>query len=274
MKPNKTFTKLSTISIKKKILKIVENLQKIAMITMKTCPIQETEKYVEDKFTAIKQGYYFDNFKKNFFKIAEVVMHEVNNKQKNAYSVGTACAQIEKMTIYKQQQLSQFKFLALESIPAEMAMPDFNIDLEGFKKFFKGVLEGVSKVPFGENICYTSAIDIKIEEVKLIAEHLYAAIKERDGKKFYEAVKEVLAVLEKLENANEHCDISGLIKSIGVYATPYVGIGKLLYNIASHYSLYWGDIKEGYSAFGNKEWEKAGHAIGHFASTLLSWTTS
>ena len=254
----------------KKVFRIIDDIRNITKMTLDTCPIDETKNYVETKVNAIKEGYYFENFKRNFLKIGEVVIHELNNKQKTAYSVGVACANIEKMTIFRQQN-RHLAFLALEQTPEFI---DFDMDLEGFKEFFKGVLEGVSSVPFEENVCYTSTIDIKIEEIKIIAEKLYNSIKNRDGSEFYNAILEVLKVLEKLQDANAHCNISGLIKSIGVYATPYVGIAKLLYNIASHYDLYWTDIKAAYNAFGNKEWQNAGSSIGKFASTLLGWETS
>merc|ERR1711957_618256 len=164
-------------------------------------------------------------------------------------------------TIYK-QQINQLTFLALEEETPKFVK--FDMDLDSFKKFFKGILEGFSSVPFDSNI----------EEVKIISEHLYAAIKERDGKKFYAAIMEVLHVLMKLENTNEHCGVTALIKAIGVYATPYVGIAKLLLNLAENYKLYMADVKAGYHAFANKEWEKAGSSMGQFASTLLGWSTS
>ena len=103
---------------------------------------------------------------------------------------------------------------------------------------------------------------------------MYKAIVDRNGSEFYDVVMEILKILEKLQDLNTHCDIKGLIKSIGVYATPYVGIAKLLYNIAQHYDDYYVNIKDGYHAFANKEWENAGQSIGKFASTLLGWKTS
>ena len=84
----------------------------------------------------------------------------------------------------------------------------------------------------------------------------------------------ILKILEKLQNTNEHCNISGLIKSIGVYATPYAGVAKLIYNIATNYDVYYDDIKAIYSTLSNKEWENAGNALGRIASTLLGWKTS
>lgn len=262
----------------KKVFKIFEDLKSIVEITENTCPIQESINYVEQKYSAIKEGYYFQNFEKNWLKILEIVVHEFNRKPRTAYAIGSACGNIEKLTIFKPQNYGQLNFLALQTTE----MPkfdfdfdfDFDMDLEGFKQYFKGVLTGVSSVSFDKNVCYTSTVDIKIEEVKAIFELLYKSIKERSASEFYDAVMQILEILGKLKDANEHCNISGLIKSIGVYATPYAGIAKLIYNIASHYSTYYEDIKATYHAFANKEWENAGVHTGSIVSTLLGWHTS
>lgn len=256
----------------KQIFKIIDNARNIFNTTIEKCPIDETVNYIETKFFAIKDGYYFENFKKNIFNIAEIIIHEINNKQKTAYSIGTACAKIEKLTIFR--QANQLTFLALEENNVPMDIPDLKIDLDGFKKFFKGLLEGVSSVPFDKNVCYTSTVNIKIEEIKVLAEKLYKAIKDRSGEEFYNVVMEILAILEKLQDLNNHCNIKGLIKSIGVYATPYVGIAKLIYNIARHYDDYYQNIMDGYHSFANQEWENAGQSIGKFVSTFLNWSTS
>lgn len=203
--------------------------------------------------------------------ILEIVVHEVNNKSKSAYSVGIACGKIEKLTIFKPENLA-LNFLAMPEI--EIPSFDIDMDLDGFKQYFKGVLAGVSSVPFDSNVCYTSTIDIDIAEVKAIFEKLYKSIKERSASEFYEAVMQVLEILGKLKDANEHCNISGLVKAIGVYATPYAGIAKLIYNIATHYDTYYEDIKGAYHAFADKQWENAGQHTGNIIATLLNWHTS
>jgi len=255
----------------KQIFKLFEDLRNIVKITEDSCPIQESVNYVEQKIQAIKQGYYFKNFEKNWMNILEIIIHEVNNESKTAFSVGLACGKIEKLTIFKPENLA-LNFLAMPEIPSIDI--DFNMDLEGFKQYFKGVLTGVSSVPFDKNVCYTSTVDIDIAEVKAVFEKLYKAIKERSASEFYEAVMQVLEILGKLKSANEHCNISGLVKAIGVYATPYAGIAKLIYNIATHYGTYYEDIKGAYHAFADKQWENAGQHTGHIVATLLNWHTS
>ena len=179
------------------------------------------------------------------------------------------------MTIYK--QISTLSFLGLPFDTPDVKfpdLPDIDIEIEGFKKFLKGLLEGVSSVPFDKNVCYTFPIDIKIEEIKDIFERLYKSIKERNGDDFYKVIQDILQILGKLENANEHCDIKGLIESIGVYSTPYAGIAKLIYNIVSNHSAYYDNIKDAYHRFANKDWENAGNDTGKIISTLLSCYTS
>ena len=152
--------------------------------------------------------------------------------------------------------------------------PEINMDLEGFKKFFRGVLEGVSSVPFEKNICYTSIVDIKIEDVKALFDKLSKSIQDRSARDFYTSILEVLKLLNKLNDANKNCNISALIKSIGVYATPYAGVAKLIYNIASNYSVYYDDITAAYTDLTNMDWQKSGADTGRILSTLLGWKTS
>merc|ERR1712151_1060591 len=124
-------------------------------------------------------------------EFSDVVLQEVNNKSRNAYSIGVACAKIEKMTIYKNMQ--QLAFLSLGETPDFI---DVDIDLEGFKKFLKGLFTGVSAVPFEDNVCYTSTINIDINEVKALFERLYKSIKEHSPSNFYHAVVEIIALLK------------------------------------------------------------------------------
>ena len=108
----------------KNYAKIIEDLKNIKQITLDTCPIAETRNYINQKISAIEEGYYFSNFQKNFMKIGEIVMNEVTNKHKSGTSVGVACASIEKLTIYRQQN-NQLAFLALEEETIEL--PKFDI---------------------------------------------------------------------------------------------------------------------------------------------------
>jgi len=252
-----------------KVMDLVIYAREVMNITEDSCPIEETKSYMRTKALAIKEGYYFTNFRKNILEIGDIALQEFNNKDRTAYSIGVACAKIEKMTIYK--NMKQLAFLSLGETPDFI---DVDIDLEGFKKFLKGLFTGVSSVPFEDNVCYTSTINIDINEVKALFERLYKSIKEHSPSNFYHAVVEIIALLKRIKNAKAACNISGLVKSLGVYATPYVGIGKLIYNVAMNYSVYYDDIMDAYHGFSGADWEDAGLATGKIASTLLSWKTS
>lgn len=254
----------------KQIIKLIEYTNAIVKITEESCPVEETKTYILTKAKAIEEGYYFKNFRRNVLEITEVVVHEINNKEKTAYSVGVACAKIEQMTIYK-SQMKQLAFLSLGESPDFI---DVDMDMESFKKYLKGFFTGVSSVPFEDNVCYTSTINIDIDEVKALAERVYKSIKNHSPSEFYNSVVEVIALLKRLKDAKKNCNISGLVKSLGVYAVPYVGIGKLIYNVVYNYSTYYGDIMDVYHGFSNGDWEDAGLATGKIASTLLSWKTS
>jgi hypothetical protein len=260
----------------KKINAVIEDFKILIDAVNKNCPVEDVKSYINAKKAAIEEGYYFENLKKNYLKVGNIVIIEVNNKDRSAYSIGVACAEIEKLLIFK-EQIRHLTFLALPDFPKLPELPKFpeiNMDLEGFKKFFKGVLEGVSSVPFEKNICYTSTVDIKIEDVKALFDKLSKSIQDRSAGDFYTSILEVLKLLNKLNDANKNCNISALIKSIGVYATPYAGVAKLIYNIASNYSVYYDDITAAYTDLTNMDWQKSGADTGRILSTLLGWKTS
>lgn len=267
----------------KKIAAVIADFQNLISEVEKNCPVETLKNYFKLKKAAIEEGYYFTNLQKNYLKVANIVIIEINNKDRNALSIGVACAEIEKLLIYK-DEIKHLSFLAFPEFPSFPSwsntteilpkLPDIKMDLEGFKKFAKGFLEGVSSVPFDQNICYTSTLDIKIEEIYAMYQRLYAAIKERSASEFYNSVLEIIKLLKTLSNAKANCKIGDLIKSIGVYATPYAGIAKLIYNLATNYSVYYDDFKAVYADLIAMDWQKSGADVGRIASTLLGWKTS
>jgi hypothetical protein len=205
--------------------------------------------------------------KKNYMKIGEVVINAFNDKQKSAYSYGVAFGTIEKMTIFK-PEITQLNFLAMPKFV------DFNMDLDSFKLFFKGIQEGVSSVPFEQNVCYTSPPVISIEEVHAIFEKLWKSIKERNGEEFHDAIVLLQGIFGKLKNSDESCHIVRLLASLSLYAVPLVGRIELVINVARNWRAYSKNIKDAKKAIENKEYQNAGKSTGQFLSTLLMWSTS
>jgi hypothetical protein len=259
----------------RKIKEVIEDFQNLIYTINKNCPVETVKNYINAKKAAIEGGYYFKNLQQNNLKAANIVIMELNNKQRSAYSIGVACAEIEKLLVYK--QIKNLRVLASPKLNMKDILPnlpDFNIDLEGFKKFFYGVLKGVSSVPFDKNICYKSALDLQIDDIFPVFRKLVKSIKKRSIKEFFNFLRQVFNILKTLYNANTNCNIKRLIKKVKVYANPIVGFTKLIWNITKNYSVYYDDIKCAYKDLKNKDWRRSGYDIGRITSNLLKWKTS
>jgi hypothetical protein len=90
---------------------ILKALKDKANLTMDHCPIAEIENYINQRNTAIKEGFYFENFKKNLKNIGMVIFEVINNFKIKSYDIGVACGKITKMVIFKNTSAQYPKFL-------------------------------------------------------------------------------------------------------------------------------------------------------------------
>jgi hypothetical protein len=100
----------------KKINAVIEDFKILIDAVNKNCPVEDVKKYINAKKAAIEEGYYFENLKKNYLKVGNIVIIEVNNKDRSAYSIGVTCAEIEKLLIFK-EQIRHLTFLDLPDFP-------------------------------------------------------------------------------------------------------------------------------------------------------------
>ena len=92
-------------------LDILKALKDKANLSPDHCPIAEIEAFIKQRNTAIKEGYYFENFKNNLANIGQVIFGVVNDLRIKSYDIGVACGKISKMVIYKKTSAQYPKFL-------------------------------------------------------------------------------------------------------------------------------------------------------------------
>lgn len=251
--------------------KALEILSKIAVESKADCPVEEFLELQNLVVEKAKSGELLKNIQKNFLEIIRLVKENLTNpEQRTPYNFGKTLGSIALLVLYNKQHNRALTFLADNDSLSFLAADEMNT--EQFQIFFHGILTGVSTVPYADNKCYKET-DVFLIDIEAASRKVYEAIINKSPSDFYNAAKGLLAALKKIAQYDENCKASDLIKSIGVYALPYIGLGKLIYNVTVNGSTYFGLTKEMYSAISDKSYEKAGITTGKILKTLLSWET-
>lgn len=254
--------------------KALEILSKIAVETQADCPVAEFKELKNLITEKVKSGELLSNIRKNFNQIILIIGELFHSQtQRPAYNYGKALGRIALIVLYNSKSDKALRFLALEKAEDANAQKNPKMNLDDFEIFYKGILTGVSKVPYEENKCYKE-IPLELDQLLNQARKIYDSIREKSPSEFTTAIAELLVSLSKLKSYDENCKVNQLIKSLTTYSASYIGLAKLIYNIASNGKTYFNLTKDMYQAIKDKSYEKAGITTGKIMKTLLSWETN
>ena len=224
------------------------------------CPVDDVNALVSDVVTQFYSGELQRSIQKNFLEILR--LFNESEATKTPAQFGKLAGTIVNIVLYNQAHNG---LIFLESSRFLSSDPK-----EDFELFFRGLLEGVSKVPFEENKCYNT-LDSVLVTLKGAVQKLYEAIKTRSN--FTEAVKTLIEVVNSLKDYSGNCHFTELAKTLAGYSNPFTGIYTLLYNISTHGSEMTQLVKDLYNSVRGKNFNQAGVVSGKITKILLAWET-
>jgi len=231
------------------------------------CPFDDLLELKNRLNQEIAEGKLFDDLRSNSSKIISILTEIFHLQQRTPYDFGKALGSIASMVLY-QKKHNSFAFLAL----SEEAEVFLDVDVKLKSGFFKGLLTGVSAVPYEQNKCYQE-IDGSLDEIEAAVMKIYNAVVSRDSSNFTAALAQLTVSLLKIKAYDEDCRVTQLIKSLSVYSAGYAGLAKLIYNITTNRTHYYDLSQEMIQAIREMNLEKGGVTCGKIVKILLSWET-
>lgn len=232
----------------------------------KNCPKNELTKMVEDAEKFMKSG----NMLAQAASHSRDLMHDLHLlvDEHHPERFGQILGQIINMMVYNQDTAkNSLTFLGFDV--TGIATNNYGISRADAQKFIDGLFEGVSEVPYAENLCKNDVSAFDTEIIQVFTD-LINAFHSRDN--IIDAIDKTVDLLNKLKPLDDNCRFSQLATSLIALNTK-VGIAKLIYNFVYNYNDTWGTMKAIYDSYQTKDWRKGGIMTGKLLKIGLSYST-